>query len=112
MAKKRTIVLFSPSTSGGLEPLGTLDDVLTITGRCNLTADGSGPAGLGVVPGMVILHGPGFIAEVPSDGDRRSEINQIMTTVTDEDFAWPVLRKLCRLQGWKMMDPDSGRTFG
>ena len=35
-----------------------------------------------------------------------------MVTVTDGDFAWLVLSRICRTNQWKMMDPESGRMFG
>lgn len=95
-----------------MEPLGTLREVLAQAAGFNAAPDGSGPQGMGVVPGMVILHGPGFILEVPGDGDPKSDVMQIMATVTDEDFAWPVLSRMCKAAAWKMMDPESGRTFG
>jgi hypothetical protein len=34
-----------------------------------------------------------------------------MLTVTDDDIAWPVLSRACRLQGWTLIDLESGRTF-
>lgn len=95
-----------------MEPIGTFGEVLAAVAPFNVASDGSGPAGFGTVPGMAVLFGPGFVLEIPSDGDRRAEVNQLMATVTDEDFAWPVLSRMCKHNGWKMMDPDTGRTFG
>lgn len=112
MAKKRTIVLINEPAPGRMEPLGRFDEFHAAVGRFNISGDGSGPRGLGVVPGMLVLHGPGCIFEVPGDGDPRADVSQAMVTVTDEDFAWPVLSRLCKDRKWKMMDPDSGRTFG
>ncbi len=95
-----------------MQPLGSFRDTLAALAPFNVSADGSGPHGLGEVPGMAVLFGPGFTVEIPFDGDRRTDVNQVMATVTDEDFAWPVLSRMCRTNGWKMMDPESGRTFG
>lgn len=121
MARKRTIVLTRPApppasrpgaASVGVLPIGTFRQTLAALTPFNISPDGSGPAGMGEVPGMAVLFGPGFILELPFDGDDRAEVRQIMVTVTDEDFAWPVLSRMCKAHGWKMMDPDSGRTFG
>jgi hypothetical protein len=112
MARRRTIILHRPSASGGMEALGTFKDILASTGRFNVGSDGSGASGFGDVPGMAVLHGPGFTLEIPDDGSPRSEVMQVMASVTDEDFAWPVLSRMCKANSWKMMDPDSGRTFG
>ena len=112
MAKKRTIVLVNQPSPGAMQPLGSFREFLAAVGRFNLAGDGSGPGGMGSVPGMSMLYGPGCIVEVAGDGDPKSDVMQAMVTVTDEDFAWPVLSRLCKDQKWKMMDPESGRTFG
>lgn len=112
MAKKRTIVLINQPSPGSMEPLGSLHEVVAALGRFNIAGDGSGPRGMGTVMGMNVLHGPGFVVEVPGDGEPKSDVMQAMVTVTDDDFAWPVLSRMCKDQRWKMMDPDSGRTFG
>lgn len=113
MAKRRTIILCLPAAAGGgMQSLGTFKEVLVVLARHNVSADGSGPSGRGVSPGMAILHGPGFTCELPDGGDLKADISQIMTTVTDEDFAWPVLSNLCKVNKWKMTDPDTGRSFG
>jgi hypothetical protein len=95
-----------------MDTLGSFKEVLSAAGRFNVGSDGSGFGGYGDVPGMVVLYGPGFTLEIPGDGSPRTEVNQVMASVTDEDFAWPVLSRMCKANSWKMMDPDSGRTFG
>ena len=45
-------------------------------------------------------------------GTSQPRIMQAMVTVIEDDMAWPVLSRLCRRLGWKMMDIDSGRVFG
>lgn len=97
---------------GAMEPLGTVGEVVEGLGRFNVAGDGSGPRGMGNAAGMSVLYGPGFIVELPGDGDPKSDVMQVMVTITDEDFAWPVLSRMCKDRKWKMMDPDSGRTFG
>ena len=60
---------------------------------------------------MLTLYGPGMVVEMPT---MNSEPRQLMVTMTDDDFAFPVLRALCRDQRWTMLDPESGRrlSFG
>lgn len=99
-------------------PLGSLKEVRTALGQCNISPDGSGQYGYGERLGTGVLHGPGMVMEVPLMEDPSSnrgagpEISQVLVSVTDEDFAFPVLIRLCKLNGWRMMDPESGRTFG
>lgn len=115
MAKKRTLVLLKGgegSGGGGLPPLGTLREVRAAMAGFNIAPDGSGAAGMGERIGTGVLHGPGMVVEImlPSD-QREPDVTQALIAVTDEDFAWPVLARMCRSQGWKLMDPESGRTF-
>lgn len=106
---KRQLVLLKavdPTQSGdGLPPLGSIKEVLEQLARYNTGPDGPPKADLGVR----VLHGPGLVMEMPTGQD---EVRQIMVTMTDDDFAFPVLSRLCREQRWTMMDPESGRRFG
>lgn len=106
---KRQLVLLKavdPTQSGdGMPPMGTVDEVLTQLARYNTSPDGPPKPELGVR----VLFGPGMIMEMPMSDD---EVRQVMVTMTDDDFAFPVLTRLCREQRWTMMDPDSGRRFG
>jgi hypothetical protein len=101
-----------------MAPLGTLREVKGALGRSNIAPDGSGPHGYGERLGTGVFHGPGMVLEVPlseepdANRGRGPEIAQVLVSVTDEDFAFPVLMRLCKQNGWKMMDPESGRTFG
>ena len=102
----------SPGSSASpppLAPLGELRDLLKQMAGYNTAPDGSGPEGLGESPGMAVLHGPGFTVEMPTSTD---EIGQAIVTLADEDIAWSVLGRMCKEQGWTMMDPETGRTFG
>ena len=118
MARKRTIVLMKPAPGapatggGGMEPMGTFGEVAATVANFNVSPDGSGPKGYGSALGMLVLFGPGFVLEIPGDGSPKAEVAQILATVTDEDFAWPVLSRMCKANGWRMMDPDTGRSFG
>lgn len=106
---------FAPSPTGGqgaMIPLGAFAEVVAALARFNVAPDTSGPRGFGNAPGVCVLFGPGFIMEIPGDGSPRDDVNQVMTTVTDEDFAWPVLIRLCKSLGWRMLDAETGRTFG
>ncbi|MGE3108203.1 MAG: hypothetical protein AB7G11_07600 [Phycisphaerales bacterium] len=118
MARKRQIILMkAPETEGDggssktgtMAALGTVREVVGLMADYNISPDGSGPEGMGDVIGMGRLYGPGFVAEIPTAVD---EVTQVMVMITDEDFAWAVLMRLCRQLKWKMMDPESGRTFG
>lgn len=101
-----------------MEPLGSLREIRGQLGRFNIAPDGSGASGMGERVGTGVFHGPGLVAEVPlaeepsTRGGEGPQISQILVTVTDEDFAFPVLIGLCRQFKWKLMDPDSGRSFG
>ena len=50
-----------------------------------------------------------MIVEVSTSAD---PVSQAVATLNDEDYAFPVLMKLCRALGWKMVDIETGRTFG
>lgn len=84
--------------------LGTRSEIEQLLEPFNTAADGSSN-------GHGVLHGPGIIAQLPMVGDDEP-ISQLLVTLNDESAAWPVLERLCRVLGWKMMDPQSGRTFG
>lgn len=85
--------------------LGTRRDIVNQLRPFNTAPDGSGgTAG-------AILHGPGIIVQLPMIGEDDA-VNQLLVTLNDESAAWPVLERLCRMLQWKMMDPQSGRTFG
>lgn len=91
--------------SDGMAPIGSMNDVIELLRAFNTAPDGSEAKAMG----MMFLHGPGIIVELPSAQD---SIAQVMVTVVDEQMAWPVLSRLCRSHQLVMVDPDSGRTFG
>lgn len=117
MARRRSLVLIK-STDGQLEPLGSLREVCEAVSHHNLAPDGSGQFGFGERMGVGLLFGPGMILELPlgeepsSNRGQGPEISQILVSMTDEDFAFPVLMRMCKELGWRMMDPETGRTFG
>lgn len=90
----------------GLPALGTVLAVLGALARYNTGTDGTVTKN---GSGAVMMYGPGMVMEmVPIDG----EVKQVMVTMTDDDFAFPVLMRLCREQRWTMLDPETGRRFG
>lgn len=110
MSRPRQIVIQLPAPGGAwgdgpLPALGSLKDVEEAFAQFNTAPDGSGRTS----GGMPILHGPGIVVELPvNDG----KVHQALVNVKDGDIAFSVLWRLCRKFGWKMLDPDSGRTFG
>ncbi len=108
MGRSRQMVLTKrldeDAPAGELAPLGSLDEVLEVFSRFNTSEDGSPRRS-----GMVVLHGPGMIVEIPTFSDT---INQAMVTLKDDDYAFTVLWRLCRSAGWKMTDPETGQSFG
>lgn len=106
----KQIVLIKPvdptakNTAAGLKPLGTLRQIREALANFNTASDGGKPR-----LGTEVLHGPGIFLEIPTGQD---DINQAMVTVLDEEIAWPVLSRLCKALGWKMMDIESGRLYG
>lgn len=103
----RQIILFQPNdpedATSGMAELGSPRSVERKLRPFNIAPDGAKGA-----LGTTSLYGPGLVIEVPSAAD---VINQLMANVDDEETAWPVLARICRELGWKLMDPESGRTF-
>ena len=94
-----------PADEGGLPPLGTLKQVEQTLARFNTAPDGAlGKASMG----LLTMYGPGMIVEIPTGND---EISQLMVTMTDDDFAFPVLMRLCREQKWTLMAPETGQRL-
>ena len=84
--------------------LGRLADVERALGQLNCGSDGSSSS-------MNVLHGPGIMMQMPMVG-RDDPVMQIMVSLNDETIAWSVLERICRVLGWKMMDPATGTMFG
>ncbi len=93
----------SPSVLNAVS-LGRSSEVVSLMAQFNTSPDGAPET-----PG--VLYGPGIIAQLPMVGPD-DPVNQVVVTLADEDIAWPVLIRVCKALGWKMMDPDTGRTFG
>lgn len=87
-----------------LVPMGTLAEVVR-----ELAAFNTGPDGSAESNGL--LYGPGLAVQLPLSAPE-APVTQLDISITEEDTAWPVLIRMCRRLGWKMMDPATGRTFG
>lgn len=111
MAKRSLVIVktVDPADEGeGLPALGSMDEVLEMLGNFNTAPDG-GKAGEGSEAiGLVRAYGPGMYAELmENDG----EVRQVMVTMTDDDFAFPVLVRLCRSHHLTMLDTNSGQRL-
>ncbi len=90
---------------GGAAPLGSMRRVEELLSPFNTAPDG-GPTGS---MGTKRLYGPGMVIDLPTGQD---EVTQALVTMVEEDIAWPVLSRLCKVLKWKMVDLESGRSFG
>lgn len=104
MPKRQLVLVVHADPARAPEPLGTLADITKKLADYNTAPDGSKSTGP-----VRSLYGPGMIIEIAT---AEREIKQALVTVVEEDVAWPVLSRLCRRLGWKMMDIDSGKVFG
>lgn len=103
---KRQLVLMGAAGAGGaMTPLGSLRQVRERLGSFNTASDGSPGKGMGTE----MSHGPGFVVEIATSLD---PVSQAIVTINDEDIAMVVLFRMCKAMGWKMMDMETGRTFG
>lgn len=105
---KRQIVIVSSDEPAeeGLPPLGTIDEVSARLADFNTAPDGSTRS---AETGTIVLHGPGLVVELPTGIDR---VTQGLVTLIDEDMAWPVLMRLVKNLPWKLLDLETGRSFG
>ncbi|MGP1345188.1 MAG: hypothetical protein ACTS3F_00785 [Phycisphaerales bacterium] len=119
MPKLRTILLIrvlddegpesaglDPSTAAVLNavPLGTAREFATAAARFNIAPDGNPMT-------TNVLYGPGVLVQLPFAAPD-DPVQQALVSLIEDDIAWPVLIRLCKANRWKMMDPESGRTFG
>jgi protein-tyrosine-phosphatase len=106
VSKKRQFVLMSAAAGGSaMPPMGSAKQVKDILSNYNTAPDGGPRKSLGTE----MLHGPGMVLELPTSSD---QITQIMASVTDEDIGIVVLMRLCKDQRWKVVDIETGRSFG
>ncbi len=88
-----------------MNPLGSPAEFAAILASFNTGPDG-GPV---ESTGTETYFGPGIAVELASG---QNPVTQAIVSLVDEDIAWPVLSRLCKKTGWKMMDMESGRMFG
>lgn len=105
MARKRRQVVLLSSESDANASLGRIEAVRAKLADFNTSLDG-GPAKM---TGTEFLYGPGFLVELPTGQD---DVKQAIITVQDDEIGLPVLFRMCRALGWKMLDMESGRVFG
>lgn len=93
-----------PGSASGA-PLGSQAALADALAGFNIGPDGAPPT-----PGRLtaFFHGPGLFVEVPTG---QPTVAQAIITVTDSEFAWPVLTKLCRALSAQMVDIETGQTF-
>ena len=104
MAKGRQIALMRAGSPGEMVPMGTIKEVIGALARFNIAPDGS-PPGMGTAR----LFGPGLVLELPTGA---GEAMQALVTMNEETMAWAVLSRVCRELKWKMVDLETGRSFG
>ncbi len=92
-----------PSAANAVS-LGSRREVQRSLEPFNVASDGS-------VASYGVLWGPGIAVQLPMVDDR-DPVMQLLVSLNDESIAWPVLERVCRVLGWKMMDPKSGAIFG
>ena len=105
MPKRQIVLMRAGGAPGESEPLGALREVLRTLSMFNIAPDGSARK----MAAMEVAHGPGMVVELPA---LSPQVTQAMVTMTDEEFAFPVLSKMCRASGWVMVDLETGRSFG
>lgn len=102
----------SDDEGGGMPVMGTVLEVAQALGPYNIAGDdptSQMPRVKDSVSGVGLLFGPGLVLEVPTMQDN---VRQVLVTMTDDDFGFPVLMRLCRALKWTMLDPETGRRFG
>lgn len=103
--QRRQLVMMGASIGGTTVPLGDLSAVMASLLNFNTGTDGTGDKGTGIR----LLHGPGYVVELPTSLD---PVGQALVTINDEDIALAVLFRICKKMSWRMMDMESGRSFG
>ncbi len=93
----------APASMLNAVSLGSKSEVTETLRRFNIATDGA-PESIG------LLYGPGLTVQLPMVGEEDS-ITQAAVSI-DEEIGWPVVTRICKALGWKMMDPGTGRMFG
>ena len=95
-------VILGRSASVGAEPapIGTRREVLEALRRLNTMVERNGSDEL--------LYGPGICIQIPPGAD---PVTQMLISVTEEEIAWHVIRRLVRTLGCRLCDPLTGREY-
>ncbi|MBA4040086.1 MAG: hypothetical protein C0468_07190 [Planctomyces sp.] len=111
MARSRQVIVMkavSPEDDDdGLPVIGPASKVQRVLERYNTAPEALENARPNSV-GLLRLFGPGMVLEMSAT---EPQVRQIMVTMTDEGFAFPVLARLCREQRWALMDPETGQRL-
>lgn len=91
----------APEAAGSMAPIGPRDEILDKLGRANTAAeDAESPD---------ILYGPGIRIELTPGQD---PVSQMLMTITEEEIAWQVIRRLLNHFQWRLLDPNTGQELG
>jgi hypothetical protein len=105
----KTIDPADEDEGAGLPALGDLPELLGWLARFNTAPDGGQAGANAEAMGLLKLHGPGMTIELMAPGGQ--DVRQLMVNMTDDDFAFPVLVRMCRMHRWTMLDPASGQRL-
>lgn len=90
-------------------PMGSLEDLLELLAPFNTAPDRPiQRQALEANLGSAFLHGPGLVVEIPAAS---APIVQVLITVDDDEWAWPVLMRIRRATGWSFLDPNTGQRM-
>lgn len=112
MAKRQVVIVKTVNPAhdeddGALPSLGETAEVLAALAPFNTAPDGGSGGEGSLAIGLVKLYGPGMQLEMIG-GD---EVRQVMVTMTDEGFAFPVLVRACQMNHWTMLDTTTGQRL-
>ena len=112
MARRRQLALIKlEDPDDRLSPtvaLGSESEFREAVAPFNTATDRLGETGAHAA-GSITFYGPGLAIEVvPVDG----LVRQALVYCQNEDFAWPVLYGICKGNGWKLQDMETGQMFG
>jgi hypothetical protein len=99
VARQQFVILSAEAGGGsGLPPIGRRSEIIARLRDLN-----TGPSR----EGESVLHGPGIRIEFADE----DPVRQMLLTVVEEEIAWPVILRIGRAMGWKLLDPTSGREL-
>jgi hypothetical protein len=112
MAKRQLVIVKSVNPAhdeddAALPSMGDTSEVLEALAPFNTAPDGSAAGQATLAIGLIKLYGPGMHLEMVGGDD----VRQVMVTMTDEDFAFPVLVRACQMNHWTMLDTVTGQRL-